>query len=187
MRKEDVVSADLSTGATGWPDSESTIFPDGVDRTQAEWRRERPDIDVSSVGIVTRIWRVARHLERQRNKQLATRDTDRGTIDLLGMLRRAGPPYRQTAGELTRHSLITSSGVSQRLEKLEKAGLLTRHVDTTDRRRVDVELTASGAALIDSVFSDAMKLETATIATVLDDEEQQQLEVLLRKLLSAFE
>lgn len=176
-----------SSEVNTWPDSASSAFPDAVDRTQSEWRRERPDIDVSSVGIVTRIWRVARHLERQRNKQLATRDTDRGTIDLLGMLRRAGPPYRQTAGELTKHSLITSSGVSQRLEKLEKAGLLTRHVDTGDRRRVDVELTATGAALIDSVLSDAMDLEAATIATVLDDDEQEQLRVLLRKLLSAFE
>jgi DNA-binding MarR family transcriptional regulator len=176
-----------SSELNAWPDAASTAFPDAVDRTQSEWRRERPDIDVSSVGIVTRIWRIARHLERQRNKQLATRDTDRGTIDLLGMLRRAGPPYRQTAGELTKHSLITSSGVSQRLEKLEKAGLLTRHVDTGDRRRVDVELTAAGAALIDSVLSDAMDLEAATIATVLDDDEQEQLRVLLRKLMSAFE
>lgn len=176
-----------SSAAVAWPNPGTTDFPDGVDRTQAEWRRERPDIDVSSVGIVTRIWRIARHLERQRNKKLATRGTDRGTIDLLGMLRRSGPPYRQTAGELTKHSLITSSGVSQRLEKLEKAGLLTRHVDTGDRRRVDVELTATGASLIDSVLSDAMDMEAATLASVLTDDEQEQLCTLLRKLLSAFE
>ena len=117
---------------------------DGVDQVARDWRRERPDIDVSSIGIVTRIWRIARHLENQRREQLAGLGTDRGTMDVLAMLRRSGPPFRRSAGELTRSALITSGGVSQRLEKLERAGLITRHVDTSDRRRVDVELTASG-------------------------------------------
>lgn len=160
---------------------------DGVDRIEADWNRERPDIDVSSVGLVTRIWRIGRHMERQRNQVLTEWDADRGTIDILGMLRRAGSPYRRTAGDLTRHSLITSGGVSQRLEKLERAGLITRHVDTADRRRVEVELTAAGVELIDSVLSASMSRDTSVLDQALDPEEQETMRLLLRKLLVVLE
>src|SRR5260370_30569866 len=114
---------------------------DGIDRVEQAWRRERPDIDVSSVGIISRIWRVSRHLERERKERLAQLGTDRVTLDVLAMLRRAGPPYRRTAGDLTRASLITSGGVSQRLAQLERAGLRTRHIHPEDRRRIDVPPT----------------------------------------------
>lgn len=160
---------------------------DGVDRVIAQWRRERPDIDLDSVGIVSRVYRIARHLEKRRNQYLAEWEADRGTVDILGMLRRSGEPYRRTAGDLTKHSLITSGGVSQRLEKLERAGLITRHVDTADRRRVEVQLTDQGVDLIDAVFGDVTRRDAATLDDVLDDHEQEALTRLLRKLLTSFE
>ena len=160
---------------------------DGVDQVARDWRRERPDIDVSSIGIVTRIWRIARHLENQRREQLAGLGTDRGTMDVLAMLRRSGPPFRRSAGELTRWALITSGGVSQRLEKLERAGLITRHVDTSDRRRVDVELTASGIQLVDSTLTDLMDHDTKVLEEALDEDEQELLRRLLRKFLLSLE
>lgn len=160
---------------------------DGVDQVARDWRRERPDIDVSSIGIVTRIWRIARHLENQRREQLAGLGTDRGTMDVLAMLRRSGPPFRRSAGELTRLALITSGGVSQRLEKLERAGLITRHVDTSDRRRVDVELTASGIQLVDSTLTDLMDHDTKVLEEALDEDEQELLRRLLRKFLLSLE
>jgi DNA-binding MarR family transcriptional regulator len=160
---------------------------DGVDQVARDWRRERPDIDVSSIGIVTRIWRIARHLENQRREQLAGLGTDRGTMDVLAMLRRSGPPFRRSAGELTRSALITSGGVSQRLEKLERAGLITRHVDTSDRRRVDVELTASGIQLVDSTLTDLMDHDTKVLEEALDEDEQELLRRLLRKFLLSLE
>lgn len=160
---------------------------DGVDHVARDWRRERPDIDVSSIGIVTRIWRIARHLENQRREQLAGLGTDRGTMDVLAMLRRSGPPFRRSAGELTRSALITSGGVSQRLEKLERAGLITRHVDTSDRRRVDVELTASGIQLVDSTLTDLMDHDTKVLEEALDEDEQELLRRLLRKFLLSLE
>ena len=160
---------------------------DGVDHVARDWRRERPDIDVSSIGIVTRIWRIARHLENQRREQLAGLGTDRGTMDVLAMLRRSGPPFRRSAGELTRLALITSGGVSQRLEKLERAGLITRHVDTSDRRRVDVELTASGIQLVDSTLTDLMDHDTKVLEEALDEDEQELLRRLLRKFLLSLE
>src|SRR5271165_2557286 len=125
--------------------AESADVTDRVDRIEAAWRRERPDINVSSVGIVTRIWRIGRHLERHRKQRLDLLGTDRVTLNVLATLRRSGPPYQRTAGELMQSALITSGGVSQRLEKLERAGLITRQVDTGDRRRVEVRLTASSS------------------------------------------
>jgi DNA-binding MarR family transcriptional regulator len=160
--------------------------PDRVDRVEAGWRRERPDIDVSSVGIVTRIWRIGRHLERHRKDRLEAFGTDRVALDVLAMLRRAGPPYRRTAGELQKSALITSGGMSQRLERLEEAGLISRHMHPHDRRKVDVELTATGMALVDEVTG-ALMANESKLLDVLDPAEQAQLRGLLKKLLSTFE
>ncbi len=160
---------------------------DDVDRVEQDWRRERPDIDVSSIGIVSRIWRVGRHLEQRRKSHLAEFGSDRGAIDVLAMLRRSGPPFRRTAGELTRSALITSGGVSQRLDKLERAGLVTRHVDVDDRRRVDVELTPAGVELVDSVLADLMDRDARVLSEALTPTEQARLEQLLRKLLLVLE
>jgi DNA-binding MarR family transcriptional regulator len=160
---------------------------DAIDRVERDWERARPDIDVSSIGIISRVWRIGRHLERQRNAQLESVGSDRGTIDVLSMLRRSGPPYRRSAGELTRSALITSGGVSQRLDKLERAGLVTRHVDTADRRRVDVELTAAGIELVDSVLADLMEHDSTLLSEALTEPEQARLQQLLRKLLITLE
>ncbi len=160
---------------------------DSIDRVESDWRRERPDIDVSSMGVVSRIWRIGRHLDQLRKAQLIEFESDRGTIDVLGMLRRAGPPYRRSAGELTQSSLITSGGVSQRLDKLERAGLITRHVDTSDRRRVDVELTPAGVELVDALLEGLMSHDTKVLADALTPTEQRRLSALLRKLLMSLE
>jgi DNA-binding MarR family transcriptional regulator len=160
---------------------------DAIDKVESDWRRERPDIDVSSMGIVSRIWRIGRHLERQRKEQLVEYGSDRGTIDVLGMLRRSGPPYRRSAGELMRSALITSGGVSQRLDKLENAGLITRDIDRTDRRRIDVQLTSAGVELVDSMLADLMDHDTKVLAQALTPAEQRKLRILLRKLLLSLE
>lgn len=178
----------ISDTDDGAAESSSPSAPlDGVDRVEADWRRERPDIDVSSFGVVTRIWRIGRHLDQQRKQQFTLMGTDRGTMDVLAMLRRAGPPYRRTAGELTKSALITSGGVSQRLDKLERAGLITRHVDVSDRRRVDVELTSDGVELVDGVLADLMDHDSRVLAKALTDAEQRALSDLLRKLLMSLE
>ncbi|SHK09554.1 DNA-binding transcriptional regulator, MarR family [Pseudonocardia thermophila] len=161
-------------------------FEDGIDRVEAAWRKERPDIDVSSVGIISRLWRVSRHLERVRKERLAELGTDRVTLDVLAMLRRSGPPYRRTAGELTRSSLITSGGVSQRLDKLERAGLISRHIHPKDRRRIEVQLTPEGMALVDSVLADLMEHENQLLS-VLTERDRGELRRLLKILLAEFE
>lgn len=162
------------------------LVEDGVDRVEAAWRRERPDIDVTSVGIISRLWRVGRHLERERKDRLGELGTDRVTLDVLAMLRRSGPPYTRTAGELTHSSLITSGGVSQRLDKLERAGLVTRRIHEHDRRRIDVQLTPEGMKLVDEVLSDLMAHESELLA-VLTDTDRDNLRRALKVLLAQFE
>ena len=159
---------------------------DGIDRIEKAWNRERPDLDLNSVGIISRIWRVGRHLERERKERLSELGTDRVTLDVLAMLRRSGEPYRRTAGELTHSSLITPGGVSQRLDKLEKAGLISRHIHPDDRRRIEVQLTPEGMLLIDEVLADLMSHENAII-DVLEPADQVELRRLLKLLLARFE
>jgi DNA-binding MarR family transcriptional regulator len=160
---------------------------DGIDEAERDWRRERPDLDVSSYGIVTRIGHIGHHLEGKRKRLLTELATDRGSMDILAMLRRAGQPYRQTAGQLTKSALITSGGVSQRLDKLERAGLVTRHIDVSDRRRVDVQLTPVGAELVDAVLVDLTAHDQMLLDQAMDPHEQEMLRALLRKLLTSLE
>lgn len=169
-------------GAVG----KSPVGEDGIDLVEQAWHRERPDIDVSSVGIISRIWRVGRHLERERKEQLALLGTDRVTLDVLAMLRRSGPPYRRTAGDLTRAALITSGGVSQRLDRLEREGLVIRQIHPKDRRRIDVQLTAKGIELVDSVLADLMEHESALLDE-LSEADKDHLRRTLKQLLARFE
>ncbi len=159
---------------------------DAIDHIESDWRRERPDVDVSSVGIVSRIWRIGRHFEHARADRLSEHGTDRVTLDVLAMLRRRGPPFRMTAGELTHHSLISSGGVSQRLDKLERAGLVRRQFHSSDRRRVDVQLTEAGMEVVDVTLADVMRHE-AGLLDQLTAAEQDELRRILKKLLSRFE
>ncbi|MDF3320053.1 MarR family transcriptional regulator [Rhodococcus sp. C3V] len=162
------------------------IGEDGVDRIEKAWARERPDMDVSSVGIVTRIWRIARHLERERVERLTELGTDRVTLDVLAMLRRAGKPYRMTAGRLSEAALITPGGISNRLDKLERSGLIKRGFHPKDRRRVDVQLTKKGVQLVDEVVSEVMDYDTRLLEA-LNDGDQADLRRLLKLLLAQFE
>ncbi|ROZ88027.1 MarR family winged helix-turn-helix transcriptional regulator [Gordonia sp. OPL2] len=160
---------------------------DAVDDIEDAWLRERPGMDVSSVGVITRIWRLGRHFEQERNRRLGELGTDRVTLDVLAMLRRAGEPYRLTAGELTQAALITSGGISGRLDKLERAGLVTREFHPKDRRRVNVQLTKDGMTLVDHVVSDLMTHESRLLRDRLNKANQEKLSGLLRTLLSEFE
>jgi DNA-binding MarR family transcriptional regulator len=157
-----------------------------VDGIEQAWRRERPDIDSGSIGIITRIWRLARFLDRARGDALAKLDTDPATLDALATLRRAGKPYRLTAGEMQRRSLVTAGAVTQRLDKLERAGLVRREGDDKDGRVVHVVLTVRGRRLVDRIFVELMDQEQALLAP-FTREEREALMVLLRRWLSWFE
>jgi len=162
------------------------VDDDTVDEIQAAWQRERPDVDASSIGIITRLWRLAHHLDAARAETLAALGTDASTLDALATLRRSGPPYRLTAGEMRRRSLVTAGAISQRLDKLEEAGLVCRQRDSNDRRIIHISLTPQGRRLVDRVFAAIMEQEQELLRS-LTGPERDRLEPLLKRWLSAFE
>jgi DNA-binding MarR family transcriptional regulator len=154
---------------------------DGVDLILEQWRRERPDLDHSPIGIVGRVSRLARELEQRLEPVYREHGLEPGWHDALATLRRSGPPYRLRPTEFTSTLMLTSSGTTKRLDRLEQAGLITRGPDPEDRRGTLITLTAAGRKLIDAVTEAHMENERRLLST-LTEAEQRRLADLLRKL-----
>jgi DNA-binding MarR family transcriptional regulator len=154
---------------------------DGVDVMIEQWARERPELDVSPIGIIGRISRLSRELEARLEPVYRAHGLEHGWHDVLATLRRAGPPYRLRASDFTRTLMITSSGATKRLDRLERAGLIERSADPHDRRGTLIGLTDAGRELIDAVTEPHLDNER-TLVSPLTPQEQEQLADLLRKL-----
>jgi DNA-binding MarR family transcriptional regulator len=154
---------------------------DGVDLIVEQWRRERPDLDPSPIAVIGRISRLARELELRLERVYREHGLEPGWHDVLATLRRSGPPYRLRASEFTGALMLTSSGTTKRLDRLERAGLIAREPDPQDRRGVLITLTPAGRELIDAVTAAHLENERHLLAT-LGEAEQQRLAALLRKL-----
>ena len=157
---------------------------DHVDQILAQWRRERPDADVSPMGVVGRVKRLARVFEHSTRETFARYGLEPHEFDVLASLRRAGSPYRLPAGQLGRALMITSGTVTNRIDRLETADLVRRTEDPDDRRGVLIELTSKGLRRVDSVLEDHLQTEMLLIAA-LTRTQQRQLADLLRRLLIA--
>jgi DNA-binding MarR family transcriptional regulator len=155
---------------------------DGVDEILAQWRRERPDLDPSPIGVVGRVSRLARELERRLEPVYAAHGLEPGWHDLLATLRRAGPPFRMRPTDLMKTLMLTSSGTTKRLDRLEQAGMIAREPDPSDRRGTLIALTDAGRELIDSVTGPHLDNEARLLAP-LTPAERDTLAALLRKLL----
>jgi DNA-binding MarR family transcriptional regulator len=155
---------------------------DSVDAMIEQWQRERPELDVSPIGVIGRISKLSRELEMRLEPVYREHGLEPGWHDVLATLRRSGPPYRLRATEFTRTLMITSSGATKRLDRLERAGLIERSPDPTDRRGTLIGLTPAGGALIDGVTEAHLDNEHRLLAA-LTAAEQQRLGDLLRKLL----
>ena len=155
---------------------------DGVDEILAQWRRERPDLDHSPIGIVGRVSRLARELERRLEPVYKDHGLEPGWHDLLATLRRNGPPFRMRPTDLTSTLMLTSSGTTKRLDRLEREGLVAREPDPGDRRGTLIALTDKGRRLIDGLTPDHLANEDRLLAALAPDE-RERLAGLLRKLL----
>src|SRR3954467_3259692 len=154
---------------------------DGVDHILEQWRGERPELDHSPIGVVGRIWRLARGLEQRLEPVYREHGLEPGWHDVLATLRRTGPPFRMRPTDLTATMMLTSSGTTKRLDKLEAAGLIAREPDPGDRRGTLIALTDEGRRVIDATTADHLANE-ARLLSVLSPDEQAQLADLLRKL-----
>jgi len=154
---------------------------DAVDEILDQWRRERPELDHSPIGIVGRVSRLARELEDRLEPVYREHGLEQGWHDVLATLRRTGPPFKLRPTDLTDALMLTSSGTTKRLDRLEAAGLIAREPDPADRRGTLISLTEAGRARIDAV-TEAHMANEARLLSALSAEEQEQLAGLLRKL-----
>jgi DNA-binding MarR family transcriptional regulator len=132
---------------------------DEVDDIVAAWHAERPDLDVEPLQVLSRISRLARHLDRARRTAFASHDLEPWEFDMLSALRRQGPPYQLTPGALLRATLVTSGTMTNRIDRLADAGLVRRLPDPQDRRGVLVTLTAEGQQRADEALADLVLSE----------------------------
>jgi DNA-binding MarR family transcriptional regulator len=154
---------------------------DGVDAIIEQWKRERPELDSSPIGVIGRISRLARELEQRLEPVYREHGLEPGWHDVLATLRRTGPPYRLRPSEFTGALMLTSSGTTKRLDRLEQAGLIRRDPDPGDRRGTLITLTDVGRELIDGV-TEAHLANERNLLSSLSAAEQEQLAGLLRRL-----
>jgi DNA-binding MarR family transcriptional regulator len=159
---------------------------DAVDSIIDQWLRERPDLDPSPMGVVGRISRVAALLGPELERVYAAHGVSGGEFDVLATLRRAGPPHRLTPGQLTRSTMLTTGGMTKRLDKLESRGLVRREPDPRDRRGALIGLTDAGRAVVDEALVAHLANEDRLL-TALPPAKRAQLAELLRELLLSLE
>lgn len=150
------------------------------------WRRERPDLDLGPMEVLSRVSRLSHHLDRARRTAFNDHGIEPWEFDVLAALRRAGAPYRLSPGRLLRETLVTSGTMTNRVDRLEQRGLVTRLPDPSDRRGVLVQLTDSGRTSVDGALTSLLEREADLLAG-LDGSEQEQLAALLRTLAMGFE
>lgn len=158
--------------------------PDRVARILAEWRRERPDLDTSPQGVIGRLHRTAALLTEELVAVYGRYGLSEGDFDVLATLRRSGPPYARPAGDLADHTMVTSGGLTKRVDRLVAKGLVERRAGSSDGRQRIIALTPAGLELIDAAFTAHMDNEHRLIAA-LGRAEAAHLEVLLTRWLRA--
>ena len=159
---------------------------DEVDRLVAAWHAERPDLDVEPLHVLSRVSRLARHLDRARRAVFAAHGMESWEFDVLTALRRAGPPYELSPGRLLRATLVTSGTMTNRIDRLESAGLVRRSPDPQDKRGVLVRLTDAGRTRVDAAFADLVDRERELLGS-LSPGDRRTLASLLRSLLVPFD
>lgn len=159
---------------------------DEVDRIVAAWRRERPDLDVSPLDVLSRISRLARHLDLARGSAFASHGLEGWEFDVLSALRRSGEPYQLSPGQLVTQTLVTSGTMTNRVDRLVVRGLVARSPDPSDRRGVIVALTPSGREVVDGAMSDLLDSEHLLLSQ-LPGSERNHLATTLRGLLEPFD
>jgi DNA-binding MarR family transcriptional regulator len=159
---------------------------DEVEHLVAGWRRALPDVDVSPLEVLSRVTRLAHHLDRQRSAVFAGHDLETWTFDVLSALRRAGPPHELSPGQLLAQTLVTSGTMTNRLNHLEQRGLVRRNPDPSDARSVRVRLTPMGRKKVDLALKDLVVREDALLST-LDADQRAALAALLKSVVAPFE
>lgn len=158
---------------------------DAIDELRAQWRRERPDLDparLDAMALVGRIKRADHLLSKGMKRVFVEYGLEFAEFDVLATLRRVGAPHELTAGGLLKTAMVTSGAITNRLDKLERKGLIERNPDPTDRRAIRVRLTDAGRDLADRAIADHIANEEHMLSS-LTPEDRATLDATLRRLL----
>jgi DNA-binding MarR family transcriptional regulator len=156
---------------------------DAVDAVTGQWAVERPELDTLAMAVFGRVYRIARAMGDRMESEYLRYGIGRGEFDVLGTLRRAGSPYTLSPRELSATLMLTTGGMTGRLDKLERAGLLVRAPDPHDRRGLRVSLTERGITVVDEALVAGLAVQQAALSA-LDADEADVLAGLLRRLLA---
>ena len=159
---------------------------DHVDRIVEQWERERPELDTAANALMARILRTARSVELAMANVFGRYGINRGEFDVLASLRRSGSPFALGPSRLSEGLLLSTGAMTNRIDRLERVGLVRRRSDPSDRRQVLVELTERGLALVDESFP-ALIDEEDRLLRPLSPQERAALSGVLHTLLSAWE
>ncbi|GAA2707243.1 MULTISPECIES: MarR family transcriptional regulator [Streptomyces] len=163
-------------------DHETAHDTDHVDRILEQWARQRPDLDVSPMAVIGRLSRLHQLVTAELGRTFAAHGLDRASFDVLATLRRSDPPHRLTPAALMRSAMVTSGAITQRLDRLQERGLVTRAPSPDDGRSVVVTLTDEGRALVDRALPDHVATEERLL-TALTGPERDALAGALKRLL----
>lgn len=159
---------------------------DHVDKILQQWGQERPDLEVGAMGTIGRIKRLNQHLTRGMEKTWSAHGLNAASFDVLATLRRCGPPFALSPGDMMASTMVTSGTMTNRIDQLVKAGLVERIRNPDDGRGLLIALTPPGRELIDKVATEHVETQAKLVA-VLSSEQQAQLDDLLRQFLCGFE
>jgi DNA-binding MarR family transcriptional regulator len=159
---------------------------DPVDVILAQWQRERPDLDASPMGIIGRMARLSKHLDRSIQGTISEFELNLGEFDVLATLRRSGHPYQLSPTDLFNALMVSSGTMTHRIDRLERVELVKRIADPSDRRGTLIMLTDKGLSLIEQAI-EAHVFNAHHILEALEESERKMLAQLLRKLLISFE
>lgn len=159
---------------------------DHVDRILKQWNRERPDLDVNPMGLLGRLGRLHTYLVREIEAVLAQHGLNRASFDVLATLRRAGTPFQLSPGDLLAATMVTSGTMTNRIDQLEKQGLVERIPNPQDGRSVLIGLTEQGLTLVDRAVTDHVANQHR-LTSSLSAEEFEALNALLGQYLASVE
>ncbi|OCJ04496.1 transcriptional regulator [Rhizobium sp. AC27/96] len=159
---------------------------DRIDKILDQWRRERPDLDTTAMGLFGRMRNLTLHLSREMEKTFGRFGLNSANFDMLATLRRSGEPYTLSPSDLMDTMMVSSGTMTNRIDQLEKAGLVARSQNPNDGRSFLISLTPEGFRLIDAAVTAHVETQ-ARLVSSLSHEERTALDDLLRNYLASFE
>ncbi|HLP89586.1 MAG TPA: MarR family transcriptional regulator [Nostocaceae cyanobacterium] len=160
---------------------------DRIDEILTQWQQELPQLDVAPLAVVGRVLRLAKLLEKHREKVLAKYELNVWSFDVLATLRRQGYPYQLKPTDLYSLLMLSSGAMTNRIDRLEQDGLVIRLRDPSDRRSVIVQLTPKGIQLADTVMPVLLESEQKLLALFTTPDDTETLITLLRQSLLSLE